>query len=53
MRGKSPEETAMGLVVEDGRRVGAVCFLMSGDNATFQKPQQLATGVRDVFVNGI
>jgi N-acyl-D-amino-acid deacylase len=23
------------------------------DNATFEKPQQLATGVRDVFVNGV
>ena len=23
------------------------------DHATFEKPQQLATGVRDVFVNGV
>ena len=32
MRGKSPEETAMDLVVEDGSRVGTVYFLMSEDN---------------------
>lgn len=32
MRGKSPEETAMDLVVEDGSRVDAVYFLMSEDN---------------------
>ena len=31
-RGKSPQETAMDLVVEDGSRVGAVYFLMSEDN---------------------
>jgi len=32
MRGKTPEETAMDLVVEDGSRVGTVYFLMSEDN---------------------
>jgi N-acyl-D-amino-acid deacylase len=32
MRGKSPEETAMDLVVEDGSRVGTVYFLMSEEN---------------------
>ncbi len=32
MRGTSPEETAMDLVVEDGSRVGTVYFLMSEDN---------------------
>jgi N-acyl-D-amino-acid deacylase len=32
MRGKSPEETAIDLVVEDGSRVGTVYFLMSEDN---------------------
>jgi N-acyl-D-amino-acid deacylase len=32
MRHKSPEETAMDLVVEDGSRVGTVYFLMSEDN---------------------
>jgi N-acyl-D-amino-acid deacylase len=32
MRGKSPEEVAMDLVVEDGSRVGTVYFLMSEDN---------------------
>jgi N-acyl-D-amino-acid deacylase len=32
MRGKSVEETAMDLVVEDGSRVGTVYFLMSEDN---------------------
>ena len=32
MRGKSPEETAMDLVIEDGRRVGTVYFLMSENN---------------------
>ena len=29
MRGTSPEETAMDLVVQDGSRVGTVYFLMS------------------------
>ena len=32
MRGTSPEETAMDLVVEDGSRAGTVYFLMSEDN---------------------
>ena len=32
IRGKSPEETAMDLVVEDGSRVGVAYFLMSEDN---------------------
>ncbi len=32
MRGKSPEETAMDLVIEDNSRVGAVYFLMSDEN---------------------
>jgi len=32
MRGKSPEETAMDLVVADDSRVGTVYFLMSEDN---------------------
>jgi N-acyl-D-amino-acid deacylase len=32
MRGKSPEDTAMDLVVEDDSRVGTVYFLMSEDN---------------------
>ena len=32
LRGKSPEETAMDLVVEDGSRVSTVYFLMSEDN---------------------
>lgn len=32
MRGKSPEETVIDLVVEDGSRVGTVYFLMSEDN---------------------
>ena len=32
MRGKSPEETAMDLVVEDGSRVGVAYFLMNEDN---------------------
>jgi N-acyl-D-amino-acid deacylase len=32
MRGKSPEETAMDLVVEDGGRVGTIYFLMSEEN---------------------
>ncbi len=32
LRGKSPEETAMDLVVEDGSRVGTVYFLMDEDN---------------------
>jgi len=32
LRGKSPEETAMDLVVEDGSRVSTVYFLMSEEN---------------------
>lgn len=36
MRSKSPEETAMDLVVEDGSRVGTVYFLMSEDNVRKQ-----------------
>lgn len=36
MRGKSAEETAMDLVVEDGSRVGVVYFLMSEDNVRKQ-----------------
>ena len=36
MRGKSPEETAMDLVVEDGSRVGTVYFLMAEDNVRKQ-----------------
>lgn len=32
MRGKSPQETAMDLVIEDDSRVGTVYFLMSEDN---------------------
>ncbi|MCB9080136.1 MAG: D-aminoacylase [Lewinellaceae bacterium] len=32
LRGKSPEETAMDLVVQDSSRVGTVYFLMSEDN---------------------
>jgi N-acyl-D-amino-acid deacylase len=32
MRGKSPEETAMDLVIEDGSRVGTVYFIMNEDN---------------------
>jgi len=36
MRGKSPEETAIDLVVEDGSRVGTVYFLMSEKNVRQQ-----------------
>ena len=36
MRGKSPEETAMDLVIEDGSRVSTVYFLMSEDNVRKQ-----------------
>jgi N-acyl-D-amino-acid deacylase len=32
MRGKSPEETAMDLVIEDGSRVGTIYFIISEDN---------------------
>ncbi len=32
MRGKSPEETAMDLVIEDGSRVGTIYFVISEDN---------------------
>ena len=36
LRGTSPEETAMDLVVEDGSRVGTVYFLMSEENVRKQ-----------------
>ena len=36
MRKKSPEETAMDLVVQDGSRVGTVYFLMSEENVKKQ-----------------
>jgi N-acyl-D-amino-acid deacylase len=36
MRGKSPEETAMDLVVEDGSRVDTIYFLMSEENVRKQ-----------------
>jgi N-acyl-D-amino-acid deacylase len=36
LRGKSPEETAMDLVIEDGSRVGTVYFLMSEENVRRQ-----------------
>ena len=32
MRGKSPEETAIDLVIEDDSRVGTVYFIMNEDN---------------------
>jgi N-acyl-D-amino-acid deacylase len=35
-RGKSPEETVMDLVVEDGSRVGTIYFLMNEDNVRRQ-----------------
>jgi membrane dipeptidase len=35
-RGKSPEETAMDLVIEDGSRVDCVYFMMSEDNVRRQ-----------------
>jgi N-acyl-D-amino-acid deacylase len=38
-RGKSIQDTAMDLVVEDGTRVGVVYFLMSEDNITQQLKQ--------------
>lgn len=36
LRGKTPEETAIDLVIEDGSRVGVVYFLMSEDNVRRQ-----------------
>src|SRR5262245_8563847 len=36
IRGKSPEDTAMDLVIEDGSRVGVVYFLMSEENVRKQ-----------------
>ncbi len=36
MRGKSPEETAIDLVIEDGSRVGTAYFLMNEDNVRRQ-----------------
>jgi N-acyl-D-amino-acid deacylase len=36
LRGTSPEDTMMDLVVEDGSRVGAIYFLMSEDNVRRQ-----------------
>jgi len=39
MRGKSPEDTAMDLVIQDGSRVGAIYFLMSEENIRKQLAQ--------------
>ncbi|MCG8421094.1 MAG: D-aminoacylase [Proteobacteria bacterium] len=36
MRGKSPEQTAIDLVIEDGSRVGTIYFLMSEENVRKQ-----------------
>lgn len=36
MRGTSPEETAMDLVIKDGTRVGTIYFLMDEDNIAMQ-----------------
>jgi len=36
LRGKSPEETAVDLVIEDGSRVGTVYFMMSEENVRKQ-----------------
>jgi N-acyl-D-amino-acid deacylase len=36
LRGQSPEETAMDLVIEDGSRVGTVYFMMSEENVRKQ-----------------
>jgi N-acyl-D-amino-acid deacylase len=36
MRGKSPEDTAIDLVIEDGTRVGVAYFLMNEDNVRKQ-----------------
>lgn len=36
IRGTSPEETAMDLVIQDGSRVGTIYFLMSEDNVKRQ-----------------
>lgn len=36
LRGKSPQETAMDLVIEDGSRVGVVYFVMSEENVRKQ-----------------
>jgi N-acyl-D-amino-acid deacylase len=36
LRGRSPEETAMDLVIEDGSRVGTVYFMMSEENVRKQ-----------------
>jgi N-acyl-D-amino-acid deacylase len=36
MRGRSPEETAIDLVIEDGSRVGTVYFMMSEENVRKQ-----------------
>ena len=38
LKGKSPEQTAMDLVVQDDSRVGTVYFLMSEDNIRKQVP---------------
>ena len=39
IRGKSPEETAIDLVIQDGSRVGTVYFLMSEENIRKQLAQ--------------
>ncbi|MEJ0105391.1 MAG: hypothetical protein WDO19_23785 [Bacteroidota bacterium] len=36
MRGKTPEETAMDLIIQDSTRVGVAYFLMTEDNVKKQ-----------------
>ena len=59
MRGTSPEETAIDLVIEDGSRVGTVYFLMSEENVKKQLKLPYITfgsdagalATEDVFLN--
>ena len=46
MRGKSPEETAMDLIIEDDSRVETVYFLMSEENIRKQMRHEREEAVR-------
>jgi len=56
LRGKSPEETAIDLVIEDGSRISTVYFLMSEDNVRKQLAlpyMSICSDVESVAAEGV